>query len=299
MTESIISILNTRLLASNRFNTLYGLSELITIEDKTVPLLYCSNGERKQVSNFDELNGSAYWRKTGDLRVSETFQSSTRSNDKLLQITIPLRLVAVGSRERMAQDNEATPENFAITLFSLLAKNLNGNIRRIIQAQKITVNLNSISDNAAQIISTEFRGTGTTSLGSDLFPIVIEMDCVVEIYESCILTDCDPLTACETLLILLTASQKNECILPTYDFSDPLVFGNLTADQIAALTDELCTASGTVTIKNSDNSFSVSVDCGTIYTLSDQTINVYVDGVLEDTQTVPAMTNPTINIIWT
>ena len=48
-------------------------------------------------------------------------------------------------------------------------------------------------------------------------------------------------TACEKLLASLTEEERNECILPTYDFSDTTVQVNVTGQQQTDLTDWLCT----------------------------------------------------------
>ena len=53
-----------------------------------------------------------------------------------------------------------------------------------------------------------------------------------------------------------------------------------------------------VNVSNSDDSYDETVPCGDSLELEDYTINVYYDGVLEDTVTVPAMVNATININW-
>lgn len=52
------------------------------------------------------------------------------------------------------------------------------------------------------------------------------------------------------------------------------------------------------TVENSDLTFVQLIASGDTYELADYTINTYVDAVLEDTQTVPAMNNITINVIW-
>jgi hypothetical protein len=51
-----------------------------------------------------------------------------------------------------------------------------------------------------------------------------------------------------------------------------------------------------VTISNSDDSYIQTVAAGTDVELTDVTIKVYLDGVLQSTSTIPAETNNTINI---
>lgn len=271
MTDSLITILNTKLITTGYFTKLFGLSEQVTKDGVTRPLLYKTRDERIEVTNFDELNGSVYWRKTGDIRVSESLEESLRSAEKLMQLSIPLKLVAVGNREMMPDDNNVTAENFARSLFGTIAANLNGNARRILRAKTVRLSLTSISDNARSIMTSEFPGSSQFELGENLIIVSLEMDAIISIYESCIPVDCDPISACEALLMSLSAAQKNECILPTYDFSDPVVFGNLTDEQIDALTDELCSGGGggVVEIVNQFGDVMAEPECGTQYTVEE------------------------------
>lgn len=51
-------------------------------------------------------------------------------------------------------------------------------------------------------------------------------------------------------------------------------------------------------VENSDESFIESIASGATYILDDYNVKVYLDGVLVDTDTRPAMTNVTVNINW-
>ena len=51
-----------------------------------------------------------------------------------------------------------------------------------------------------------------------------------------------PVDACDLLLARLTEEQKNECILPSYDFSDTVVQSNVTVQQQSDLTSWLCSS---------------------------------------------------------
>lgn len=51
------------------------------------------------------------------------------------------------------------------------------------------------------------------------------------------------------------------------------------------------------TVENSDATYSTTVDSGGSLVLPDTTYQIYVDGVLEDTVTLPSLSNNTINII--
>lgn len=284
MTESIVSLLNTKLLATGYFKTLYGLADFKTSEGRTIPYMYCSKGNYKEVSNFDELNGSVYWRKTGEIRVTDGTSTAVKLNSRLLVMTIPLKMVATISRNRAGNDTGSTPENVAMSLFKSIASNLNGNIRQILQAKSIRLELNTINDDTRVIASEEFKGTGLTSLGDDLFMVSITLDAVMSIYEDCIPVDCDPTEACENLLLWLSAAQKNECILPAYDFTDPNVYNNLTDAQETALIDLLCEGSGVVNIKDQDDNIIATPACGTDYFV--EVLTAIVDTIDSNTATI-------------
>lgn len=56
---------------------------------------------------------------------------------------------------------------------------------------------------------------------------------------------------------------------------------------------------GSATVRNSDNTYNVEVQAGDTLILPDDTFNVYVDGVLQDTLIIPSLAGADINIIWT
>jgi hypothetical protein len=64
----------------------------------------------------------------------------------------------------------------------------------------------------------------------------------------------------------------------------------------AAIQALICDASGSATVENSDQSYSAEVASGDTLVLDDYTVNVYVNGVLNQTGTAPSMVDLTINI---
>jgi hypothetical protein len=54
-----------------------------------------------------------------------------------------------------------------------------------------------------------------------------------------------------------------------------------------------------VNVTNSDQSYTETIDSGLVLVLPDTTINVNVDGVLQNSVEVPTLSNQTINIVWT
>jgi hypothetical protein len=90
-----------------------------------------------------------------------------------------------------------------------------------------------------------------------------------------------PQDACEVLLNQLTTDQLNECILPTYDFSDTSVLDNLTEQQELDLEAAFCEGGGCgeieVYVRDEDGqevSYFIDPDVSTIITLNDVTATV-------------------------
>jgi len=81
-------------------------------------------------------------------------------------------------------------------------------------------------------------GVGTTN--KPLLPMTyFRFECTLTVKEDC---GNNVLDRCTAILQNLTATDLNECILPTYDFSDTTVQANVTAQQQTDLQAWLCTA---------------------------------------------------------
>lgn len=245
MTENIINLLNARLLTTGYFRQLYGLSELVKQDGVSYPVVTMCNGkgEKKHVSNFDEINGSCYWRRSGDISFSDIDATNNFSNNKLTIVSFPLRLIAVVNRQMMTVDGPYNAEVLGQSIYGVLNQHLNGNIRRAIGARAVYMSLNSLEDNNEKIFSVEFSGSEVKTLSDELVICALNLTVSAEILASCIGNECDLMDACEALLSCLTTAQKNECILPAYDFSDEGVLSNLTENQRNDLIEELCESS--------------------------------------------------------
>jgi hypothetical protein len=84
-----------------------------------------------------------------------------------------------------------------------------------------------------------------------------------------------------TLILNMTLFDSNSiCNIPLngYDFDGTFI------------------STGSVIVRNSDDSYSVTVDAGDTLTLPDTTINIYANAVLQDSVTFATLSNQTINI---
>lgn len=283
MTNLIIPILNTRLLASNYFQKdhIYDVCDLLPSgESGTRPSQYTAKGEWKTVVNFDESNGMCYWRMPSKITSTELDDSLVSSN-KYIRLNIPLRLIAVVNRENMNVDSYANSELLANDLFARLNKNLNGSsLRSLIGARQISLSVESLEHNKDEILNAELK-KGLT-LSPKYVVCAINLSVIIDIQQKCIDSSCNLLTDCQALLASISEIQKNQCILPAYDFSNTSVTDNLTDPQREALIELLCTSDcESIEIENSNGTYQETITCEqSPFQLPGTTMDVEVDGVV-------------------
>src|SRR5689334_565309 len=96
MLEAIITYLQGKLFSSNYFEKVWPLC---TIKENKVtgemfPVHYTQQGEYEDVSNFDFVNGSSYFRKNGDVSIARAESQLFNSCQNLVTVTIPLKIIS-------------------------------------------------------------------------------------------------------------------------------------------------------------------------------------------------------------
>jgi hypothetical protein len=300
MLENVISLLNTQLETTGYFREIFGLAEQKKFDNESRPQIYCSNGEWKPVTNFDESNGLSYWRLNSKVTFQDSDAKSMVPNDKLVTVRMPLRLVAVVKRDLMSVDNEFNPEILGRSIFAVLLKNLNGVIRRNIGANTINMSLNDMDLSSQSILNAEFGGNKITDIKTKMVIVAINLTINIDVRQSCINLECPLVDACTALLQSLSDSQKNNCILPSYDFTSSAVYNNLTDQQREDLITLLCTSSGdcdSIDITNSNDSYNQNILCvQSPFELPDTTYDIYVNGVFNQSVSLPTLGDAVLNI---
>ncbi len=267
MFNSIISYINTRLLTTGYFTQVYEFVELKKQKDTdNAPMLYCSNGEWKDVTNFDQYNGTSYVRLLRQISFDRL--TNTRvSGENLLRITMPLRVVGI-VKNSFLTDNNYRSVNMGQDMAKVLSVP-NSPLNTTINARNIDFNILSIELNSESILSQEMPNMKDRY---EYTIVAVDINVLVEIKSDCWENSCGDTTAdCNILLASLTTAEKNGCILPSYDFSNIQVQSNVTQDQQDQLIDWLCTGGSQVYdvyINGVDTGQDINFD-GT-----DQTINL-------------------------
>lgn len=263
MIKTIIEYNNAKLQLLGYINKVFGLTQRVVKQseagDKVYPAEYCGNGNFTNVTDFDFAQGLSYWKKTGNVRVSESSQESMIGAKRMVVFTYPMQLIISVPKSKLSNDDAYSSDRIA----NSIAKNLNDNnsaLKSQISARKVEINMTDYNDRIEDIFREEMSGTDLKyDYNFDL--VAIDFDIIVELNQSCLEDECNyyGMTLCEILNKLVNAQNRRDCILPEFDFADDLDFNSLSAQQIVDLM--------------------VQLDCDDCA----GTINVYLDGALNQT----------------
>lgn len=233
MLKSIVQYINTRLLTTGYFNNLYELVELKPQKVGSAPMVYCTDGEYKDINT--EKNTS-YVRLLRNISITES-SKVYRSGETVFNVTIPLRVV--GLVRNVNEDDSYKAVNLAGDICKVVSEN--SMLASVVNARTIDFIPTSLLVNSQELYRQEFPGTEKEDARYDYTMAGVDFNVVIDITQECWETACgDTITDCHVLLAGLTTQEKNECILPSYDFSNDEVYNNLTVQQIIDLTTRIC-----------------------------------------------------------
>lgn len=253
MLSDCINYLNAKLTTLGYFNEVLCLAEKIEREGRVYPALYNGGNEYQEI-NLDSYGSICYWRKSGDVTISEQ-ENATGSTNIQYETTIPLKLVCFLAKESYTND-----QYFADTLANEIVGYLTTNnsaLKVAMKAKKVSVIAESYKTDAREVGADEYDNINFEARYTHAyFSIDFELRIVT----------------------------NNQC------YSDicggvPINFGY-------------------VTILNTDGDVIDTVQCGGEYICvggsSDcsGSIEVYLDGVLIDTQATSDFNTEVVNIIW-
>lgn len=123
--ETALCNLKDEIMASSYFHKFYEYAELIERGQEKFPQVHIGKGQYKQIFDFD-VNGTGYIRKTGATSVAIVTAESLRvtacnDTNPLVDITIPLRLVAVVPKVKLS-DNSFSDDLLGFELIGYINK---------------------------------------------------------------------------------------------------------------------------------------------------------------------------------
>lgn len=303
MIKDIITYLNAKIATVGYFDTVYCLADKIKKGDKLYPAIYNGANEYQDIVLDDNLGSISYWRKAGDVTISDEDNQTTAIGVQY-NMTIPLKLVCFVKKE----NNDTNDQYFADNLCASLIANLTTNtsaLKTAMKAKKVSIIADKYVTDGRSVINEEFDNiTYEPNYSHALFSIDFTVSAITN--NQCYSDLCDAL---------------------------PIEFGYVTVTDNGVQTQVLCggvytCVGGTcadATVENSDVSYTntvasggtlvtpdiaVSIDnsLGNYYyyffpsvkdvtvTLADTQYDIYVDGVFAETVYLPALQDDTINI---
>lgn len=218
MISNIIPYLNGQLDTTAYFEQLFELCELIKdSKGKVRPAFWCKK-EWSEINDFDKYDGMGYWRKRSDVTIEEVESQVSCSIN--IDVTIPLKFVAIVPRKKSSADDAYADDRMARTIMKVLTEN-NQSLRTAIGAKKIKINTNSWSNDNQVILSEEYEGIDITDIRYKFMYLSLDVDIVITAAKDCLKDECDPVT---TLLCSLidgaTAADIRQCLVDAGKLND-------------------------------------------------------------------------------
>jgi len=270
--SNVITYLNTKITNLGYFNNVICLAERIEREGRIYPAQYASNGEYAEI-NLDSLGSCCYWRKNGDVTVSE--ESNTGGIGVQYRTNIPLKFV--GFLKKTYADDQYLSDNLISEIISVVTTS-NSALKAGLKAKIVRVVADTYSTDRISVGQAEYDNISfEANYQYAYFSIDFNLTFVTN--NQCYTDVCNDLPINGYVII--------------YDGS---------GDEIARVNcggSYVCTGGGTcadATVRNSDSSYSTTVASGGTLVLSDESFDVYMDSVLLSSFTYIPLSGDDINI---
>lgn len=188
MIKATIEYINSKLAVLNYFEKSFGLSEIITKGDKTFPAEYNSNGEYKQINNFDSYNGVSYLRKRGDVSISDE-SNTLQACGILSNVNIPLTMVVVIPRKKLHCDDQFSEDVIAQTIMrTLITKD--ASLRVALRARTARIQVDSYSTDSVAILNGEYSNYPKKDINYKYAYLSLDLSIIATVTNDCLTQDC-------------------------------------------------------------------------------------------------------------
>lgn len=153
MLSEVIEYLNVKIADTGYINDVLCLAEKIKRDEWVYPAIYNNEGEYKPI-NFD-FNGSlSYWRKNGDVTISDE-ENTTSSCGIQYRTIIPLKLIGFVKKEN-AHNTSTFSDVMCQNLISVLTTNT-AIMKQVLKAKRAFIVSTGYSTDARKILSEEYE----------------------------------------------------------------------------------------------------------------------------------------------
>lgn len=192
MIETIIPALNIMLETTNYFEKQFELVEQVVKQTRDgnvfIPAQYCSFGQFEDVNDFDNYNGISYWRKNGDVSFVDADEDSFVSCSNLMDVNIPLKLIAIIPRTKLKTDDAYSDERTATRIIKTLSGK-NSALKTSLNAQWVDIIPNSYTTDNKQILNEEYNGIDI-QIRHEFVYLSVNITIDIRINKKCIIAEC-------------------------------------------------------------------------------------------------------------
>jgi hypothetical protein len=189
MLEKIITYLNTKLEATNYFEKVFELAELVANSSgKTTPKAYCTKSNWEEVTKPDKYNGLAYWRKAGNVSIDNSVESFPACGFEMT-VSYPMKFVAFVPKEKLQKDDCYSDDRIAETIIKTLTIS-DSTLKKQIGAKLCEITAtNYITDNKV-ILNEEYEGVDFKNIKYKYSYLSVSFNFKLIINKSCLTTNC-------------------------------------------------------------------------------------------------------------
>lgn len=186
MIDIILNTLGERISQTKIYSKVFCMAEMSEDGDgKRQPKAYVSNGQLKNVSDFDNANGVCYFRKNGKIEFSPFNDSESQRTacEEVLQLSIPLRFVGMIKKDTFT-DDAFTDDRIALQITNALAQK-HALMTTVISARSTAIEVQNYDTDSLQIIQEEYRGIERGDFPYTMSYIAVNFQAVVIILKDC------------------------------------------------------------------------------------------------------------------
>lgn len=186
MLDKIVDKLGANIAATKIYGKVICFAEMsIDGEGKKQPKAYDTDGQLKNVSDFDNENGLCYFRKTAKVRASRiSSDKMLTACEEALDITFPLRFVGMVNKNKFEKDDAFTDDRIAIQILNLLQAK-HSDINAILNARDISITVKEYETDSIKILADEYVKIERKDFDYAKSYIAIDFDVVVTITSEC------------------------------------------------------------------------------------------------------------------
>lgn len=191
MLDKIVDKLGEDIASTKIYGKVICFAEMtIDGEGKKQPKAYDTDGQLKNVSDFDNENGLCYFRKTAKVRASRiSADRMLTACEEAIDVIFPLRFVGMVNKNKFEKDDSFTDDRIAIQILNVL-QSRHATINSALNARDVSITVKDYETDSIRILADEYVKIERKDFDYAKSYIAIDFDVVVtmtvECFEACI-----------------------------------------------------------------------------------------------------------------